>query len=310
MIDIVYIGDANYAPAIQVSAGSALRRAANPGDICVHVVTDDPAFPDIGFDVRRWRGDGREPWHGTELVWSRLDFPSLFPECDWVVSCDADTLWLADPASLWGLRDDSLFLQASRDASAPDGTTLGNPAWWREHGMDMPPDKRYCCGLMLMNLRLMRSSRFNDLCASFLREHPAPPLREQSVLSFAARDASAPLPPEWGVFSFWHTTVARPKLVHYVTDFPWRRDKPNRLMGDIVMLWWRECESLGLAGLFPGVRGCRGRLDYLWRRAAAIALKPLAPAIGLSIRLKAHFRNAAGLQRRLMRELAAPLPHP
>ena len=81
MIDIVYIGNAAYAEAIRVSAASALRRAASPDEVRIHVVTDDPDFPDIGFDIRRWNGSGRDGWHGTELVWSRIDFAELFPEC-------------------------------------------------------------------------------------------------------------------------------------------------------------------------------------------------------------------------------------
>ena len=295
MIDIVYIGDSTYAEAIRVSAASAMRHASRPEEVRIHVVTNDPEFPDIGLDVRHWVGCGRKGWHGTELVWARIEFASLFPECDWVISCDGDTLWLADPAELWGHRDDEKLLLASRDATAPDGSPLGEFSWWRKNSLEMSPERCYCCGLMLMNLSAMRLARFQEQCICFLAEHPDPPMREQTAMCYVARDASAPLPPEWGVFSFWHTTVTDPKLVHYVMDLPWRRDKANRLVSDIVLLWWRERERIAASSPWAGYRGCRNRLDYFWRRMLFLAMKPSAGLIDACKWLQPHFRNARGL---------------
>lgn len=296
MIDLVYVGNARYSEAIRVSAASALRHASHPEMLRIHVVTDDPDFPaDTGLDVRRWSGEGRAVWHGTELVWARIDFAALFPECDWVISCDGDTLWLADPAGLWDLRDASRLFLASCDATAPDGSPLGAFGWWRENGMEMSPEQCYCCGLMLMNLARMRTERFSEACRRFLLRYPDPPMREQTVMCHVARHASAPLPPEWGVFSFWHTTVTEPKLVHFVMDLPWRRDKINRLVSDIVLLWWRERERLGVHTGGYGYRGCRNRLDYAWRRAAFLVMKPFARLIDACGWIRPHFRNARGL---------------
>ncbi len=283
--------------AIRVSAESALRRAACPHDIRIHVVTDDPFFPEIGYDIRRWKGLKGEAWHGTELVWSRIDFAELFPECDWVVSCDGDTLWRTDPADLWALRDERLLLQASRDVTAADGGTFEHYSWWERNGLYMPVEKCYCCGLMLLNLKRMRDECFSGTCRQFIADHPNPPMREQTVLSYVARDASAALPPEWGVFSFWHTDVEYPKLVHYVQDLPWKRDKVNRLMSDIVLEWWRECDRIGLTDRFIGYRGCRSALDYFWRRIVYVLMKPFASMIDRISWLRPHFRNARGLRK-------------
>ena len=295
MIDIVYIGDSKYASAIAVSASSALRHAANPSEIRIHVVTDDKDFPDIGYDVRYWKGSGREGWHGTELVWSRMDFAELFSDCDWVVSCDGDTLWMADPADLWNLRDNENVLMASPDVPSADGTPFEHFGWWHQNKLTMPLEKCYCCGLMLLNLKKMREENFAWKCQDFINQFSNPPMREQTVMCYAARDCSSPLPREWGVFSFWHTSIESPKLVHYVQDLPWKRDKLNRLMSDIVLLWWKECEALGLEKCFQGFRGCKNRLDYAWRRFVYIAMRPLAGVIERISWLKPHFRNARGL---------------
>lgn len=297
MIDIVYIGDGDYAAAIRVSAESALRHAANKDDIRIHVVTDDPSFPDIGYDVRHWNRAAGEPWHGTKLVWSRIDFGEIFPDCDWVVSCDGDTLWMADPAELWELRDEGLLLQASRDVKAADGDVFEHYSWWSQNNLSMSIEKSYCCGLMLMNLKRMRQEGFTEKCIQFCRRYPAPPMREQTVMCYVAREASAPLPPEWGIFSFWHTSVARPKLVHYVQDLPWNRDKVNRLMSDIVLEWWKECDRLGMTDQFGGYRGCKNALDYLLRRIVYVLMRPFAGMIDRISWLRPHFRNARGFRR-------------
>ena len=44
MIDIVYIGTSEYASAIRVSAESAIRRARNPQNVRIHIVTEDSDF--------------------------------------------------------------------------------------------------------------------------------------------------------------------------------------------------------------------------------------------------------------------------
>ena len=305
MLDIVYIGDRNYCNAIKVSAESAVRKARHPEKIRVHVVTDDKGFPDIGYDVRYWEGAGREGWHGTKLVWSRIDFPALFPECNWIISCDGDALWLGPPEDLWKLRDDGLLLQGSRDCSTDAAHPVNYYSWWKDNGLEMAEDRSYCCGLMLMNLQKMREVGFTEKCRELLREYPNPPQCEQSVMCYLARDKSAPLPPEWGVFSFWHTTVAHPKLVHYVVDLPWKRDKLNRLVSDVVLLWWKECERVfGSSSPWPGYRGCRNRFDYAWRRSVYVMMKPIASLVDNIGWLRPHFRNVRGLSRKAMKELS------
>ena len=40
-------------------------------------------------------------WHGSAIAWSRLFLAELFPDLDWVISCDADVLFRGDVAQLW-----------------------------------------------------------------------------------------------------------------------------------------------------------------------------------------------------------------
>lgn len=317
MIDIAYFGDASYAGAIRVSVFSALRRMENAGSFRVHIVScpDDGASVSIETIVfepfsRKNRNfklpralNSFDGWHGTHLVWLRIFFPEIFPDLDWIISCDGDTLWFDSPENLWSLRRDDLLLLASRDVPAADGHPFPYHAWWAKEGLEMDVSKCYCMGLSLLNLKKMRAEGFSAACLDFTAAHPAPPVREQTVMCYLARNASAPLPAGWGVFSFWHTTMPHVNVVHYVQDLPWHRHKPNRLMSDIVMAWWREKSKIP-ADFLPfynfshtskaGYKGCRNKLDYAWRRLAYLAMKPLAPLIDRIPFLRPRFRNARG----------------
>jgi lipopolysaccharide biosynthesis glycosyltransferase len=304
VIDIVYIGTSSYAPFIRVSAESAIRRAKNPDNVRIHVVTDEPNFPDIGYDVRLWTGEGQKRWHGTDLVWSRIDFPLLFPECDWIISCDADTLWLDAPEELYSLRDENLIMQGSVDCVTAKAHPVNYYSWWKNNNLELPVDKSYCCGLMVLNLKKMRELNFAARCNEFLLKYPDPPQCEQTVMCYMAKEQSGSLPPEWGVFSFWHTTLEDPKLIHYAVDLPWQRKKINSLISDVVLLWWLECERvLGLELPFQGYRGCANRFDYLWRRGIYILIRPFSGLIDRIGFLRSHLRNAKGFSREKWRKL-------
>ena len=303
MIDIVYIGTSEYASAIRVSAESAIRRARNPQNVRIHIVTEDSDFPNIGYDVRVWKGDGKKRWHGTELVWSRIDFAQIFSDCDWVVSCDADTLWLAPPEELYDLRNDNLLMQGSVDCIIDIAHPVKCP-WWNENNLSLDANKSYCCGLLLLNLKRMREREFSLKCKDFLEKYPNPPQCEQTVMCYVAKDESEALPREWGIFSFWHTSLDTPKLIHYAVDLPWQRDKVNRLMSDVVLLWWLECERIFRnQSPWQGYRGCKNKIDYAWRRGLYVFLRPFAWIIDRVGWLRPHFRNAKGFSKDVWREL-------
>jgi len=82
--------------------------------------------------------------------------------------------------------------------------------------------------------------------------------------------------------------------IHYVTDVPWRRDKLNRLLSDVVLLWYEFGKRVMHEDWLPQYVSPWGRL---WRRDVFLFLKYNQWVLALHPYLKGHLRNTHGLSR-------------
>ena len=223
-------------------------------------------------------------------------------DVDWAIYVDGDTLWLGDISDLWKLRNDSKLIMASIDPPTPMGTPSPEFKWYAERGLDIDPKGYLCMGLMLANLNRMRGEKIADKCRSFMTEYPCPRVVDQTVLNYVCKGLTAALPLQWGVFSVWHgnADISGSACVHYVNDVPWRRDKMNRLISDVVLLWYEFAKR---------VIGCDLRKKYIssfswfWRRCAFWVLKHNQWILRLHPYLKSRLRNTHGIDKRSMEML-------
>ena len=93
----------------EVCAASAIQGSSLP--VKVHYI-DWSA-------IDRARLEALGSWHGSAIAFSRLYLAELFPDLDWVITCDADVMFRGDVAELWKLRDDSVSFIARRDSPLP-----------------------------------------------------------------------------------------------------------------------------------------------------------------------------------------------
>lgn len=243
--------------------------------------------------------DGFGSWKGSIATYSRMMVAELLPDVDWSIYVDGDTLWLGDIAELWKLRDDTKLILASCDPPTPLGTPSPEFKWYADRGLEIDPTGYLCMGLMLANLKLMREERVAEKCRDFMKEYPCPRVVDQTVLNYVCRGKVAPLPKEWGVFSAWHGTadLSGSACVHYVNDVPWRRDKVNRLISDVVLLWYEFGKR---------VIGSDLRKKYIspyswfWRRCVFLVLKYNQWILRLHPYLKSRLRNTHGIDKRSM----------
>ena len=217
----------------------------------------------------------------------------LLPEVDWVISVDGDTLWQGDPWELLLLRDDTKLYLTSLDPPDPNGKQNPVFRWFSDRGLKMDPRQYYCVGCQLMNLRRLRQTGFSKKALDFLECFPDPAYPEQMVMCYLAQGEMSPLPPHWGIFSFYHTEidVSRPCLIHYVQDAPWQRRKLVNLMSDSVLVWHRfAADTLGLNTLeaIP-------LFSRFWRRALFVALKKNQWVLHWVPILGRYFKNTKGL---------------
>lgn len=313
-IHLVYGTDDNYVFPTAVSAASAAFYL-RPGErLTLHLFdlgVSDAHYEEYCALVRRANAtdavslvrhrlnkemfEGFGAWRGSVVTYSRMMMEELLPDLDWAIYFDGDTLWLGSPGELWDLRDESKLILASVDPPTPMGTENPEFAWYRERGLDVDASGYLCMGLMLANLKAMREARIAARCRAFMKEFPNPRVVDQTVLNLVCQGRTAPLPPQWGVFSVWHGSVdlSKPSAVHYVTDVPWKRQKLNRLFSDVVLLWFEFCKRvLGRDELARFSPWCR-----FWRRGAFVILKHCQWALNVHPYVKSRLRNTHGIPR-------------
>ena len=241
-------------------------------------------------------------WRGSFVTYSRMMVPEILEGIDWAIYVDGDTLWLGDIGKLWDLRDSQYLVQASVDPPTPMGIPRPDVVWYKQNGLEVDDDKYFCAGLMLMNLHGMREFGMVEKCRAFMSKYPCPRIVDQTVLNYVLQGHSAFLPPEWGVFSMWHGDVdmSRPCMVHSVNDLPWRRDKINRLISDVVLLWYVFCEDV--LGLNLRHRYMNS-FSWWWRRLVFLLLKRNQWILKCHPYLKGHLRNTHGLEKQVYAEI-------
>ena len=310
-IHLVYGADDNYIFPTMVSAASAAHLLGKDRKMVIHLfdagVTDEH-YADYENRVcalnanvtceRHRLGkemfEGFGAWRGSVVTYSRMFMCEILNDVDWAIYFDGDTLWTGDIGKLWDLRDESKLVQASIDPPTPTGFINPEWKWYEERGIKIDPNGYLCMGLMLANLKKMREEGIAQKCRDFMAKHPAPRVVDQTVLNYVCQGKKAALPPEWGVFSAWHGTadLTRDGAVHYVTDVPWRRDKLNRLLSDVVLLWYEFCRQVLKEDYLPRYVSGWGRI---WRRLVFVILKHNQWILSLHPYLKGHLRNTHGL---------------
>ena len=310
-IHIIYGSDDNYWFPTAVSASSAAYGCSRA--IIVHLfdagVSDEhyleyerlvkKANADVVCERHRLDAkmfDGYGEWRGSVVTYSRMFIQELLPNLNWAIYVDGDTLWLGDIAKLWDLRDETKLIQASKDPPMPMNAKHPDEDWYAENGLAVPRDSYLCMGLMLANLKAMREFRLGEKVRNFMKKYPRPKIVDQTVLNYICRDNIAALPSEWGVFSAWHMTadLTKDACVHYVDDIPWKRHKVNRLISDIVLVWYEftmRVDGLDLR------RRYLSRFSWMWRRWVFVVCKHFQFAVKLIPFVHSRLRNTCGLSK-------------
>ena len=316
-VELIYGSDDNYWLPTAVSAASAAFGCSIP--IAIHIFDagiSDAHYYELKGIIHRARLDatcrrhiidksmfaGFGEWRGSVITYSRMFIQEILPEIDWAIYVDGDTLWLGDIADLWKLRNYSALIMASIDPPTPMGTPSPEFRWYAERGLKIDSKEYLCMGLMLANLKKMRDERIADKCRAFMREYPCPRVVDQTVLNYVCKGSTESLPPQWGVFSVWHGTadLSRSSCIHYVNDVPWNRHKLNRLISDVVLLWYEFSEKV----LVQNFRWkYNSRLSWFWRRCAFLFLKHNQWLLSLHPYLKSRIRNTHGVRERELAEI-------
>lgn len=310
VIHLIYGSDDNYWFPTAVSAASAAFGTKD--SLIIHLF--DLGVSDIHYDeycrmihkansavkcerhiIDKKMFEGFGAWRGSIATYSRMFTQDILPDVDWAIYVDGDALWLGDIAKLWALRDESKLIQASIDPPTPMGEKHPEDDWYARNGIEISREGYLCMGLMMANLEAMREERISEKCRAFMTKYPMPKIVDQTVLNCICRGRMSALPAEWGVFSAWHGTadLTKDACVHYVNDLPWRRHKVNRLMSDIVLLWYEFCARVLELDLR---RKYLSRVGWGLRRLAFVFFKHSQWLLKLHPYIESRLRNTHGLR--------------
>lgn len=283
--------DGKYREYAEVTVASARRGSSLP--IEVHYIDWSV--------IDRAKLEALGSWHGSAIAFSRLYLAELFPNLDWIITCDADVLFRGDIAELWALRDDAVSFIAHKDCPLPPHHyTQSHYDWYKAHGLEIKDWSSYFAdGLGLVNLKRWREKGYQTEFERLAKVYGDWPSPDMMILNYVLQNDKKLLPVEWDCFSGddnadvdWSKSGA----VHFVEDPPWRRYKMTHLASDLVEEWWQAAAEAEIKIANTGYHGCRNWLDWSWRRMAFLFLKHNQWILRLHPKLWLHLRGTRGVR--------------
>ena len=209
---------------------------------------------------------GLQKWNGGYMVYTRLLLPKLLSDCDWVIYCDCDFLWLRDVAELWRERDERYGVISTVDGSSD--ILNGDAPWFRKNGFPFDLKTYFCAGLTFFNLKMFRENGWQERCLDLLQLHP--PYNDQSVLNVVTDGVKKLLPKSsWQCFALELTkeAVERGVVIHHAGAIPWKRTSwiLNPLT-DATMLWHRANAKFRGISVWRSLRTWFPVWYILWHR--------------------------------------------
>jgi hypothetical protein len=206
------------------------------------------------------------------MTYARLILPQALPDAEFVIYSDTDMLWLAPVEDLWAKRDPEKVALVVRDGYRQ--TEEREAKWFTLHDRAFDPERYFCAGLLLLNLKRMREEQVVKQTLAFLAEHPDCQFADQTAFNILLRDRVTHLPRSWQVL----TRLARredfdaPVVLHFGGDIPWKRNGWWSLLSDPVMLWHRFNNVAVLVGRGNSLSRCFSIWPRLYKRGLCLAL--------------------------------------
>lgn len=306
-LHIAYATDQGYLMPTMVAVASAIAWSGRPKDLVFHIL-------DCGFTDAKWRDftnrlrmhlkgeyqllrhaidmsafDKCPAYRGRRGNYARLLLPEIVKESSWCVYCDGDTLFTADPFELEAVFDSTKAYQGHEDWL--DLVNLPQKKFFESIGFGWHPEQYVCSGFILMNLDWFRANDATRRAVAFLNQYENVPPADQEALHYVAFGHVGRLPDEWGMYS-WQIFLPEspsPKLIHYVSDLPWKFERIKYLgYVDDRCLWLGYAERL--LGLKLCELGCSGYWEFFMLRLYTCFWKFVVKVASVNPRLRRRYR--------------------
>lgn len=278
VVPVVFASDDSYAPLLGVALASLVRHAspARRYDIVIlerglselnrrrlrSLARDNVSvrFFDVSERVHRQAPDLFISRHLSEATYYRMFMPDILPDYAKALYLDCDIVLQADAAGLFDLDIGHNLVGAVPSAAMAYNLQheekAGKPVPWEgQHDgwrnyltgvVEMRDPYQYLqCGVLVLNLDLMRRERFLDQCLALIRRMRSPVFHDQDTFSSVCEGKVAWLGLEWNfTWEYGFNTAATPeafaaglppalrdayagardsvKIIHYCSDRkPW-----------------------------------------------------------------------------------------
>lgn len=243
-LDIALSFNERYAPGAAVVIASVVANSSPASWLRFHVFTEEVAPETLaslanllsrlhpnGEIVQHVCGEellkGLPFWESSRVAAVRCLYARLLPDVDWCLHLDCDLLYLSSVEAHFAERDEAVYACVTAEEDAT--TSAGERDWIARHvrragrPVEIPADRYFNSGVMLMNLRKMRADGLTEALARFFAEHPDAPSPDQDALNVAFGGVVKRLPRRYNQSQLTLTDAKlreRP-VIHYVCGNPW-----------------------------------------------------------------------------------------
>ena len=211
-IHVALAANHRYLPGLKATLASMILSSKSPNRLRFHIFSEGLAEEDVDSllklsskyglpenNVEILRPDMTslksmfKPYKGSHAAFFRLYLCEFLKELDWVIYSDVDILWFRDVCDLWIEKDEKFSVMWCRDcpsiAKGVHRYSLWNP--------DFDESRYACSGVVLMNLKRMRETRFVLQCVDFVAKWGTPFLVDQDILNYVCRNDAKLIDQRW-----------------------------------------------------------------------------------------------------------------
>ena len=286
IIPIFYATDDAYAPMLAVSIRSLLDNADKNYFYKIHVLTSTMS-EENKFKIASLAGENSQILFNdvsdslTDVADSlairdyysittyyRLFIAGRFPEYETALYIDSDTVVIGDVAKMFSTDiGDSLVGAVHDNVMLID--VFGR---YVEKVLDIPREKYFNAGILLMNLREFRKSGVEGGFLKLLSERKFPVAQDQDYLNLLCRDRVYYFGYEWNLAPVEELGAIEPSIVHFKMALrPWNYDGITH--GE---LFWRYAENSGFYDVLREIKRNHTVLDSENDKKVAEGLVSLA----------------------------------
>lgn len=291
-IHIALSSDENYFEGLLTTAWSIARNCSRAHDLVFHILDGGISETNWQFlksrlsryncsvcrhtiDQQKHFGSFRT-YHGTgRMAYARLILPDLLPDVDSTIYSDVDIVWIADIAELWDELDPNAIIHCTPSRH----TIKAELDWFEKHGYKFEFGKRFCSGMIAMNLAKFRKESLHvKMLDAIAASNGNVPCVDETVLNALTfwRNDRAYLDGRWQHMSYGRTTPleANGFTLHFGTDAPWQSiHKYHHLLTDQHIIWHRFHAEARQISVWRSMRMPNGVLDIILCRTLFLAAR-------------------------------------